>query len=500
MKYISLSKNYILRGFRGQPYVLADRTNGNIGLLDKKTFYLLDLCDGQLDMDMVFLTEEQKRRLQELLDKEIVEVSQTPVPLQEIQTYKKTDNYFLKSVHWSITGRCNLRCRHCYMSAPDYKYKDLSTETCRGLIDQMAEANVTSVSITGGEPLVREDIWELLDYLHEKGIAVTQIYTNGMLLNEERLEQFVCRGLSTEFVLSFDGGGGHDWLRGKEGAEEGAVKAIRLLKQYGFRVVIETVVYEKNIGTLLETYELMKELKVECWKTSLTFPAGKWKEQLSRTIEVSELYEVYLRIIEKYMADGAPFAMQLDGFFACRKHDGEHWSSPYKKAVSEAGEVDELCCGTCRVHPYLLPDGTLLPCATMTDTELEADMPNLQKETIREIYRNPDHPMFRVANMRTKEIMEKNGDCAVCEYRLQCQGGCRGMSLIENRGIYGHSQVLCTFFKDGYEMKINQTIERRDTYDCKGSIGETGQRECGCERSVKQNCKAAARGSRKSAP
>lgn len=470
MKYVSLNKNYILRGFRGQPYVLADRMNGNIGLLDKKTFYLLDLCNGQLDMDMVFLTEEQKRLLQELLEKEIVVTSQTPIPTQEIQTYKKTDNYFLRSVHWSVTGRCNLRCRHCYMSAPDYKYKDLSTERCRRLIDQMAEANVTSVSVTGGEPFVREDIWELLDYLHEKGIAVKQIYTNGMLLTEERLEQFGRRGLSPEFVLSFDGVGGHDWLRGKEGAEEGVVKAIRLLKQYGFRVMIETAVYEKNIDALVETYELMKSLKVEYWKTSLTFPAGKWKEQLSRTIEVPELYEVYLQIIERYIADGAPLAIQLDGFFACRKHDGKNWSSPYKKEVSKSCETDELCCGTCRVHPYLLPDGTLLPCATMTDSEIEADMPNLLEETIREIYRNPDHPMFRVANMRTKEIMEKNEDCAICEYRSWCQGGCRGMSLIENRGIDGHSQVMCIFFKDGYEMKIKQTIERRIGLDIRGTL------------------------------
>lgn len=150
----------------------------------------------------------------------------------------------------------------------------------------------------------------LLGYLRQKGIAITQIYTNGLLLTEEILEGLKKTGISPQFVLSFDGVEGHDWLRGKRGAGKEAVSAIQLLKKQGFSVMIETAVYEKNIGSLRETYELLKKLNIDYWKTSLIFPAGKWKEQTWRKIGTEELYRIYLKLIESYIADHAPFSMQ----------------------------------------------------------------------------------------------------------------------------------------------------------------------------------------------
>lgn len=460
MAYIRLADNYRLRGFNDILYAIINKNNGSVEVLDKNIYYILALCDGSIDMDMVFLTKTQREILQNFMDKKLVVCSPHSDPILPIQKYKKADNNFLRSVHWSVTGNCNLRCRHCYMSAPDYKYKDLNTESCLEIIDQMEQANVSSVSITGGEPFVRRDIWQLLEYLCDKGIAVTEVYTNGLLLTDEVLGRIKKIVQPPRFVLSFDGVNGHDWLRGREGAEEATVNAIRLLKQHGFEVMIETAVYEKNIETLLETYTLLKELDIDFWKTSLIFQAGKWKEQLCRTIEVPELYQAYLHLIAKYMEDDAPFFLQLDGFFACARNQEEQWFSPYKKKTVPFREGQELCCGTCRVHPYLLPDGTLLPCATMTDSPIERHMPNLKDISLSQIYRDPTHPFFKIANMRTGEILESNSDCAICAYNMECQGGCRAMSLVEDRGLYGHSGVLCTFFKGGYEIKIDQTVKK----------------------------------------
>lgn len=461
MKYISLSKDYTLRGYKEYPYVLANRVNGWTEILDRKTFLLLEMCSGRIDFCAVYLTKEQKKKLDSLQEKGIVQFLQRPDGIDSVQEYRRADNYFIRSIHWSVTGRCNLRCRHCYISAPDYKYKDMSTTECLKIIEQMDAAGVPAVSITGGEPFLRDDIWNILNAFSQKGIAVTHIYTNGMLLTEQMAERIRAMGLRPNFVISFDGTHGHDWLRAKKGAGKKVVSVIRMLKEHGFPVMIETAVYDGNIDCLTETYKLLKSLNVDYWKTSLIYEAGEWRKEGHRPVELEELYDAYLKIIDAYVKDAAPYYIQLDGFFACPAHNPDEWHSPYvRKLCSETGE--KLCCASCRFDPYLLPHGKLLPCAAMTDSDVEQDMPDLKEETVSSIYSGENNAFFRIADMKTSEIIDRNTDCAECAYSNQCQGGCRAMSLIEGSGLYGHSSVLCTFFNGGYKNKIKKTVEQSE--------------------------------------
>ncbi len=461
MKYVKLSEDYVLRGYKDHEYVLANRINGRTEILDRKTFLLLEMCSGMIDFSVVYLTKEQKERLDLLHKKGIVQFLQDQDKIDRAQKYRRADNYFIRSIHWSVTGRCNLRCRHCYMSAPHYKYKDMSTKECLKVIDQMDMAGVTAVSVTGGEPFVRDDIWTIMEAFSQKSIAVSQIYTNGMLLTEQTAQRFQRMGLRPGFVISFDGVDGHDWLRAKKGAGEKVTSVIKMLKEHGFPVMIETAVYDGNIDCLPQTYELLKSLGVDYWKTSLIYEAGEWRKEGRRTVETEELYDAYLKVIHTYVKDGAPFSIQLDGFFACPAHDPDKWHSPYVRNTS-SGIGDDLCCATCRFNPYLLPHGRLLPCASMTDSEVEQHMPDLKTETLSQVYGGGDNAFFRIAGMKTREILGRNKDCAGCTYRNQCQGGCRAMSLLGGYGLYGHSPVLCTFFNGGYENKIKETVEQAE--------------------------------------
>lgn len=459
MKYISLSKQYILRGYKDYPYVLANRINGCTEILDRKTFLLLELCSGTIDFCAVYLTREQKERLDRLHEMGIVQFSQRQDAIDKVQEYRRSENFFIRSIHWSVTGRCNLRCRHCYMSAPDHKYKDMLATECLKIVEQMDLAGVPAVSITGGEPFVRDDIWTILEAFSKKGIAVSHIYTNGILLTGEMADRFRVMGLRPNFVISFDGVDGHDWLRAKKGAGEQAASVIRMLKENGFPVMIETAVYDGNVDCLTDTYRLLKSLGVDYWKTSLIYEAGEWRKEGRRPVRTRELYDAYLSVIRTYVKDGAPCFIQLDGFFACPAHEPDKWYSPYvREPLPESAEG--LCCATCRFDPYLLPHGKLLPCASMTDSEVEKDMPDLNTETLGQIYSSADNAFFRIADMKTAEILDRNTDCAACAHRDECQGGCRAMSLIEGSGLYGHSPVLCTFFHGGYKNKIKQTVEQ----------------------------------------
>ena len=120
-------------------------------------------------------------------------------------------NRFVRTAHWSITGKCNYRCRHCYMSAPDAKLGEIDHDTMMDLARQIADCGILEVSLTGGEPLVRRDFMELVDALLSYRIRIAQIYTNGKLVDEKLLDQLEERGIRPEFNMSYDGTQG--WRR-----------------------------------------------------------------------------------------------------------------------------------------------------------------------------------------------------------------------------------------------------------------------------------------------
>ena len=209
----------------------------------------------------------------------------------------------------------------------------------------------------------------------------------------------------------------------------------------------------------MDTYEILKDLGVEYWKTSLVFEAGKWNETGEKRIEDEVLYEEYLRLIVRYAQDGAPFFMQLDGFFCGKKGEPSVYDFPYERKCDEKSVGRTGSCLTCRIHPYLLPDGTFLPCASMTDSAVESDMPNLTNSTISEIYRDDENSFFRLSNIRISEVLESNQECKNCEFRYECGGGCRAMSMFAGNGVMGYSPTLCKFFKNNYRGKIKRMIQ-----------------------------------------
>ncbi len=84
------------------------------------------------------------------VERDIVEPCSYGEGLAPDQEYRQYQNRFIRTAHWSITGKCNYKCRHCYMSAPEAKYGELSHETIMDIIGQLEECGVMSVTLTGG--------------------------------------------------------------------------------------------------------------------------------------------------------------------------------------------------------------------------------------------------------------------------------------------------------------------------------------------------------------
>lgn len=182
--YRRLKGHFALRGWQGIPYGLINAKTGQTALLDGVTFQAASFCDGRTNLNSPLVLPAHRQAVDKLVQAGIVSECAADETLADWQKYRKSAGRFAASAHWSITGRCNLRCRHCYMSAPQAKYGELSTAQCLRIIDQIADANIGRVSLTGGEPLVRDDFWQLVDALLERRIvslkSIPTVYWSAM--------------------------------------------------------------------------------------------------------------------------------------------------------------------------------------------------------------------------------------------------------------------------------------------------------------------------------
>ena len=135
--YYKLKEEYQLRGWDKLPTGLVKKLSGEVIFLDPLVFYTLQKACSLLPSNALLFNDEQQAIIEELLKNGIIEKSSIPIPLKEEQKYKVYPNRFLYSIHWAITGNCNCRCRHCYMSAPTAKIGEFSHEQCIELIKQI---------------------------------------------------------------------------------------------------------------------------------------------------------------------------------------------------------------------------------------------------------------------------------------------------------------------------------------------------------------------------
>ena len=225
--YARLKDGWMLRGWSNMPRTLVNWTNGEQRELKDLGFYVAESCDGQTDFESFAFLPKHRGMLDLLIAQGIAERCREGSSIESWQQYRKAENPRLTGIHWSVTGKCNLDCRHCYMEAPAGRYGQLPFEAMAGLVAQFERANVLEVSLTGGEPFLRRDLMDLIRLLAQKKIRLSQIFSNGMLITDRHLEEIHRIGFRPGFQISLDGVGTHDRMRGLEGSEQGAIDAIR---------------------------------------------------------------------------------------------------------------------------------------------------------------------------------------------------------------------------------------------------------------------------------
>lgn len=436
---------------RYAPRLWQDRA----GFFDLKTFRLIPVepeargvlmgLDAATDFDSYAVLPRDRRLLQRFVEDGYACLCDEHAPLSPFQRPRSADTPYLRELHWAVTGRCNLMCRHCIMCSPQGKYGQTERADMLRVLSVLEDANVACVSLTGGEPLLYPHLRELIARLSEKGIAVNEIVTNGVLLSEGLLRFLQDHGQKPMFQISLDGVGMHDRMRGVEGAEQGALRAIERSVDHGFFTAVTSVFSRENLPTLEACYEQMKRLRVSAWLIGRAQTTGLWKGG-PMALGTAELGQALLRLQRRWLEDGRPIYILMENFFEATP------AGAAQEKGAPAYTPDGLECAETCDRLFLLPDGRLLPCPGFAGTELEAQMPHLLDAELRKL--RTDSALARFCAQTRRERYLANPECQGCEWFSECGMGCRAYALTENGGLTRRDVGMCEMYRGGWRARF----------------------------------------------
>ena len=224
-----------------------------------------------------------------------------------MKTDKKNDNqipvpecgFFLGTIYFYLTEGCNLKCRHCWINPPHEsgekkKHPYLDFELFKDIIKQGKALGMSSVKLTGGEPLIHPDIEKIIDHINEENLGLT-IKTNGTVLTDAIIEKFL-KGKRHFLSISLDGVDAetHEWVRGVPGCFDQAIEGTRKMVKAGYRPQWIMSVMRHNVDQMEAIVRLAEKENCESVKFNLVTPTarGEIMHDAGETLTIKELIDV----------------------------------------------------------------------------------------------------------------------------------------------------------------------------------------------------------------
>lgn len=381
---------------------------------------------------------------------------------------------------WNFTYKCNLRCKHCYEDANGNHPEELSTNQAKQALDKMSKLagiGLPAVSISGGEPLVREDFFEVASYA-KKRMGYVSVASNGTLINKENAARIKETGI--DYVeISLDGASAevHNSFRGIPNAFARSIEGIKNCVEAGIDTCVATVFHKNNLSELESLMKLTKQLGTRFMHFNY-IPTGRAKANVQldltpderlRVLESlgKEIVELYVQQKEEELLNGHS-DLKVDRFFSTcpqyatvTKHLSSQQGEKFMVAAHYGAKkgVENVAnflggCGAGRLYSCLEPNGDLKPCVFFP-TNKDTVLGNILTDDFEEIW--DKSPLLW--KLRTRELLQ---DCVVDNRKVGCGscpdkyicGGCRARAYSYFDGNVKMPDIGCIHNKEIWEKVV----------------------------------------------
>jgi len=337
----------------------------------------------------------------------------------------------LRMVAWEVTRSCNLNCVHCRASAERGPYEgELSTQEAMAVLEDLASMGSPVVILTGGEPLLRQDVVDLARRGSELGLRMVMA-PNGTLLTPKRARELKEAGIQ-RVSISLDGAREetHDSFRKVPGAFRGAMAGIMAARESGLPFQINTTVTPLNLGEIPAILELAVSLGAVAHHIFLLVPVGRGKDVGSQGLSA----ERYEETLEWFHQQEGRVPIQLKATCAPQYQRIARQRGRSAERPSPHPSLDSVTRGCLAGWGFCFIShrGEVQPCGY-----LEVSCGNVRQSPLSRIWSSSE--VFR----RLRNLEEYKGKCGRCEFRRVC-GGCRARAY-EQTGDYLSEEPLCTY-------------------------------------------------------
>ncbi|MCP4632831.1 MAG: radical SAM protein [candidate division Zixibacteria bacterium] len=369
---------------------------------------ILQLCDGYNTVDEVVSSLNIEFRTDITQIRTIVNDLLENLTAKSMVWFRKERMQWFsppppKFVLWDITSKCNLRCLHCVSSAGKKSEGELSTEECKRLLDELSRLGVQTIIFSGGEPLLRDDFFEIAEYASKMGFLL-QLVTNGTLINYEVAQKIKILNLYAQVSLDGSSPEINDRFRGKRGSYKKTIKGIQILLEVGVPIMIETAVTKLNINDIPHILNLAIALGVNSFRILPFVPGGRGKNHQDLELAPDEMKKVtaYLRgKREEGRIEIVP--MEFEWTFS-------------ESTVEIADPSARIGCDAATSFCTITPTGEVLPCDFFRGVEAD----NIRIHEFSWIWY-----YSRFLNyFRSLNISDIQGVCRECKWLSLCRGSC----------------------------------------------------------------------------
>lgn len=323
-------------------------------------------------------------------------------------------------ISWNTTRACNLRCRHCYRDAGQHDPRELTTAEGLALLAEIAKAGFKIVIFSGGEPLLRPDIYELITYARSLGMRPV-CGTNGTLITPAVARKLKDAGL-VGVGISLDSldVATHDELRGAAGAWQAAVDGMAACREAGLPFQVHTTVFAWNDYEVESITDFAVAQGAVAHHVFFLVPTGRGKDMAAEALARSR----YERLLHRLVAKQRTVNIELKPTCAPQ----------FMRVARQEGLAVRFTKGCLAGTAYccITPHGDVHPCPY-----LYLKVGNVREEPFSAIWR-----YARVLqDMRTGQV---KGNCRACEYNSIC-GGCRARAYVYEAGDYMAGDPWCLY-------------------------------------------------------